>query len=187
MWFSSMMPSWVSSWLRYWGLMDKKGKMVFLGLDNAGKTTLMGLLANGELKYYTPTMLPTSEHFTMGGVKFTAFDLGGHVQARRVWSDYCMAMDGLVFMVDTSDRYRMEEAGRELRALLEDPSMENIPVAILGNKIDRRDALGETDLMAALGIYKYLSTKNTVKLFLVSVVKRQGIKEAVQWLATFLD
>ena len=182
-----MIPFWVSSWLRYFGLMDKTGRLVFLGLDNAGKTTLMGLLANQEVKLYPPTMLPTSEHFALGGVKFTAFDLGGHVQARRIWSDYCMGTDGLVFMVDASDRHRLGEAGRELRTLLEDPSLESIPIAILGNKIDRTDALGETDLTAQLGIYDFLSSRKTVKVFLVSIAKRQGIKEAVRWLASFLD
>ena len=98
-----------------------------------------------------------------------------------------MGIDGLVFMVDASDRHRLGEAGRELRTVLEDPSMENIPVAILGNKIDRRDALGETDLTALLGIYEFLSSRKTVKVFLVSIVKRQGIKEAVRWLDSFLD
>ena len=194
MWFSisNILPSWFSSWLRYWGLMDKKGKLVFLGLDNAGKTTLLGLLSQEEVKHHPPTMLPTSEQVRVGMVRFTAFDLGGHKQARRIWSNYCIDTDGLVFMVDTSDRDRVEEAGRELRAVLEDSYIKEIPVAVLGNKMDRKDAMGETELIARLGMSKFLQNNNNnnnnirVKVFMVSVIKRQGVTEAVQWLANWM-
>ena len=157
MWVSiyNMIPSWVSSWLGYWGLINKKGKLVFLGLDNAGKTTLLGLLSQEEVKHHPPTLLPTSEQVMVGSVRFTAFDLGGHKQARRIWNNYCIDTDGLVFMVDSSDRDRVEEAGRELTAVLEDSDMKEIPVAVLGNKQDRRDAMGETELIAKLGIYQF--------------------------------
>ena len=53
-------------------------------------------------------------------------------------------------MVDTSDRDRVEEAGRELRAVLEDSNIQEIPVAVLGNKMGRKDAMGETELIAKL-------------------------------------
>ena len=62
-------------------------------------------------------MHPTQEEVKFGGIVFTTVDLGGHSQARRVWADYCIAADGLVFLVDSSDPARLPEARQELQVL----------------------------------------------------------------------
>lgn len=183
-------------WLQYLGLMNKSGKLMFLGLDNAGKTTLLHMLKDNKMGVHEPTLHPTSEQLTMGNISFTTYDLGGHCQARKVWKDYFPAVDGIVFLVDAADPERMNEAKAELDSLLTDEQVANAPVLVLGNKIDRQQACSEQALREFFQLrttgkgqvpLDSLGGARPVELFMCSVLKKQGYGEGFRWLSQYIN
>eukprot|EP00042_Codosiga_hollandica_P047343 m.511605 g.511605 ORF g.511605 m.511605 type:complete len:193 (+) comp57429_c0_seq1:4287-4865(+) len=191
---------WVLDWfwsaLAYLGLTSKSGKLVFLGLDNAGKSTLLHLLRNDRLATVNPTLHPTSEELSIGGVTFTTYDLGGHKQARRVWKQYFPAVDAIVFLIDSNDRERFLEAKEELDSLLTDEQVKDAPILVLGNKIDIPGAAGEDELRSVMGLHGQTTGKGQIprkelrarplELFMCTVKGKQGYGEGFRWLAQYL-
>lgn len=133
---------------------------------------------------------------SLGSIRFTTFDLGGHLQARRVWRDYFPAVDAIVFLLDAADRDRMPEAKQELDSLLTDEQLSNCPVLILGNKIDKPGACSEDEIRGYFGLHAQTTGKGKIartelagrplELFMCSVLKRQGYGEGFRWLSQYI-
>lgn len=187
--------NWIYSALNALGLYNKNAKILFLGLDNAGKTTLMHMLKDERLVTLQPTQMPTSEELQIAGVNFKAFDLGGHEIARKVWKDYYAKVDAIVYLVDAADRDRFPESQRELIGLLSDDGLAGVPFLVLGNKIDLPYAVGEEELRHSLGLAAHTTGKGKVALdpntraievYMCSVAKRMGYGDGFKWMSQYI-
>lgn len=175
------------------GLYNKSGKILFLGLDNAGKTTLLHMLKSEKIGIHQPTQHPNTEELTMGNISFKAIDLGGHELARRLWRDYFTSdVSAVVFLVDAADRQRFSEANRELHALLAEEELQKIPFLVLGNKIDKAAAVSEQELKHYLGLEGLTTGKQNLKntgeirpleVFMCSIANGTGYGDGFRWLS----
>lgn len=173
--------------LGYLGLYTKKANIVFLGLDNAGKTALLHVLKNDRVTQTKPTIHPHSEELKMGNLKLNTYDLGGHETARKIWKDYFPAVHAILYLVDSVDVKRFPEARKELEKILSTPELVNIPVAILGNKIDMSGAVSIEELKEGLN-YDEIVAKETrpMEIMMVSVTKKIGYSSALEWISSHL-
>ena len=149
-----------SSWRGWWykalakfGIFLKKGRLLVLGLDNAGKSTLLTVLLRNEVVPTAPTHQPVTDVIKVGHMKLRAVDMGGHEIARRMWLQYSHEADGIVYIVDAVDRERFEEAAVELHKLLAASALPpGAPVLILANKVDLPHAATQEELWYSLGL-----------------------------------
>jgi GTP-binding protein SAR1 len=197
--FTSEEMGWFTWIWDFWNSVfgSKTGKILFLGLDAAGKTTLLGKLATDQVHVHRPTFHPNVEELTLGGIRLKTIDMGGHLEARRLWKDYFTKVDGVVFIVDAANPDRFEEAKKELDMLLQTEELAKTPFVILGNKIDNPRAISEEQLIAALGLQgmqtgkakKVAADSNTrpLEVYMVSVIKKVGYGDAFRWLSQYLQ
>lgn len=175
------------------GGFTKPGKILFLGLNNAGKTTLLKVLKTDKLGSYEPTIHPNTDELQIGNVTLTAIDLGGHDFGRKIWENYYTNdISAIVFLVDSADEKSFDTAREELGRVMETEILQNVPILILGNKIDKRSAVSEDNLVHSLGLYgkltgkKEKSTKRPVELFMCSIISQMGYGDGFRWLSTYL-
>ena len=115
-------------------------KLLVLGLDSAGKTTLLYRLMKKAAKVQ-PTGTYNVETVAYGGRSFALVDVGGSQAARLEWSGHFANSNGIVFVVDCQAKDRLQEAHDELQKLLRGPQLARLPLLVFANKQDAEEAV----------------------------------------------
>mmetsp|Transcript_16779 Transcript_16779/g.48865 ORF Transcript_16779/g.48865 Transcript_16779/m.48865 type:complete len:187 (-) Transcript_16779:402-962(-) len=183
MWIIDWLRDVLTNFLASIGFLNKEADIILIGLDNAGKTTLLSRLANDAFEMFPPTERPRKDEFQVAGVRFRAWDLGGHEAVRQVWDDFLPTTGGVVFVVDAADADRLQECEDELSALALDTQLYGVPMAVLFNKSDLPFALSDEELFTALEWTAVAQREGPTQAFRTSVLNGTGYTEALQWLA----
>ncbi|KAI9205066.1 ADP-ribosylation factor family-domain-containing protein [Polychytrium aggregatum] len=132
---------------------EKEMRLLMLGLDNAGKTTILKKLNGEDITTISPTLgfnIKTLEH---KDYKLNIWDIGGQKSIRSYWRNYFEQTDGLVWVVDSADRAdRLEDCKRELQSLLQEERLAGASLLIFANKADLPSALGAQEIREILSL-----------------------------------
>jgi ADP-ribosylation factor protein 1 len=160
-------------------------RMIMLGLDSAGKTTILYNLKLGEIVTTIPTI-----GFNVETVKYKNFDLviwdiGGQDKIRKLWNYYYTGAKGLIFVVDSSDYNRLEEARDVLLDILNNDILNGIPILVYANKQDQTNALEPVVIAEKLGLITIKSHPWFVQGSCAT--SGDGLVEGLDWFASQLS
>lgn len=165
-------------------LLGKKDvRMLMVGLDAAGKTTILYQLKMGETVKTIPTIGFNVETLDYKGLNFTVWDVGGQDKIRVLWRHYYQNTDGLIFVVDSNDKDRVEDAAEELKKMLAEEELKDCVVLVMANKQDLSGALSPNEITKKLGLE---SLKRPWLVQGTSATTGQGLKEGLDWMASVL-
>jgi len=163
---------------------NKEMRVVMLGLDAAGKTTILYKLHIGEVLSTVPTLGFNVEKVQYKNVMFTVWDVGGQEKLRPLWRHYFNNTDGLIFVVDSLDRDRVDRAKEEFTSIINDPFMRNSAILIFANKQDMKNCLSAAEIAERMGLAELRGRRWHVQ----SAVATQGLGlyEGLDWLSDTL-
>ncbi|XP_019329388.1 PREDICTED: ADP-ribosylation factor-like protein 3 isoform X1 [Aptenodytes forsteri] len=137
------------------GSPEQELRIVLLGLDNAGKTTLLKRLASEEVSTITPTQGFNIKSVHSHGFKLNVWDIGGQRSIRPYWRKYLGSTDLLIYVIDSADQKRFEETGQELAELTEESSLTGVPLLVFANKQDLVTAAPTAEIAEGLSLHTY--------------------------------
>ncbi|XP_074560717.1 ADP-ribosylation factor-like isoform X1 [Curcuma longa] len=187
---------------RFFGLVEMRVAM--LGLDAAGKTTILYKLHIGEVLSTVPTIGFNVEKVQYKNVVFTVWDVGGQEKLRPLWRHYFSNTDALlrmeihsnfgttdcnmsshwIYVVDSLDRERIGKAREEFQTIIRDPFMLNSVILVFANKQDLKGAMTPMEVSEGLGLYDL--RHRTWHIQGTCALAGDGLYEGLDWLVTAL-
>ena len=169
-------------------LFKKKLQIVMLGLDNSGKTTLLYRMKHKQDIHKTkPTTAFNVETISVfKNIKFMMWDTAGHDDVRPLWRAYVRKSDAMIFVIDSSDSSRFDEARVELDSILSSTESHGIPLLILANKQDLETSVSTIELSRKLDLD---SLNNSVNWHMHPTSGRygEGVQDALVQLAEMIS
>lgn len=169
---------------RLWGG-NKDHRVLILGLDGAGKTTILYKLQLGEVVSTVPTVGFNVETLTYKNLTFNVWDLGGQTSIRPYWRCYYADTAAVIFVVDSTDKDRLETSATELKTMLKEDELADSALLVFANKQDQPGALDAAEISNALGLADLKERSWTIVP--CSAVRGDGLHEGMDWLADVIS
>ena len=155
-------------------------KIIILGIQNAGKTTILYRLSIGQLVKTTPTIGSNVEEISYNNVKLQAWDLGGQESTRSIWSVYYVNTDAIIYVIDTHDD-NYDDSKIQFYKLLENETLKNAIILIYANK---QDLPGAKNVSEIIQIYELDTIKDHIwHIQPCSAQTGEGLITGMKWLS----
>eukprot|EP01017_Pseudomicrothorax_dubius_P047586 TRINITY_DN856_c0_g1_i3.p1 TRINITY_DN856_c0_g1~~TRINITY_DN856_c0_g1_i3.p1 ORF type:complete len:181 (-),score=36.55 TRINITY_DN856_c0_g1_i3:156-698(-) len=163
------------------GLFGKEDvRILMLGLDNAGKTTILYKLKLNKVVETVPTIGFTLQTVKCNNVELQVWDLGGQTGIRPFWRSYYPNTSGIIYVIDSLDKARMEISKQELMLVLQEEELKRAPILILANKQDLPGVMDEKEVSEYLELHTLKERQWAI--FKCSAVTSLGLQEGLEWL-----
>ncbi|XP_022861272.1 ADP-ribosylation factor 1-like [Olea europaea var. sylvestris] len=159
----------------------KEARILMVGLDAAGKTTILNKLKHGEVLPTSPTNGFNVETFEKNDVNFTIWDLGGGDTIRPLWRNYFQNTQGIIFVVDSNDKDRVAEARHELHKMLDEDELRDVALLVFANKQDLPHAMTIAEIADKLNLYSL--RKRHWYIQSTYAMSGKGLYEGLGWLS----
>ncbi|TYK12862.1 ADP-ribosylation factor 1 [Cucumis melo var. makuwa] len=160
----------------------KEMRILMVGLDAAGKTTILYKLKLGEIVTTIPTIGFNVETVEYKNVSFTVWDVGGQDKIRPLWRHYFQNTQGLIFVVDSNDKERISEARDELHRMLSEHELVDATVLVFANKQDLPNAMTVAEITDKLGLHSLRNRRWYIQA--TCATSGQGLYEGLDWLSS---
>mmetsp|Transcript_39035 Transcript_39035/g.72483 ORF Transcript_39035/g.72483 Transcript_39035/m.72483 type:complete len:183 (+) Transcript_39035:65-613(+) len=160
-------------------------RIVMVGLDAAGKTTVLFKLKLGEVVTTIPTIGFNVETVEYKNISFTVWDVGGQDKIRPLWRHYYQNTQGLIFVVDSNDRDRIEDAREELTKMLNEDEMRDAVLLVFANKQDLPNAMTAAEVTEKLGLHNLRHRQWFIQS--ACATTGDGLYEGLDWLSRTLS
>ncbi len=159
-----------------------KQHVAIIGLDAAGKTTIMKRILRSEYTLSKPTFGVNIEVYRYRTLEFVVWDLGGHAPIRKtLWKKFVTKAQVIVFVVDAADKKRFDLAKEVFYESLDNTDAD-APILFLANKSDKEDASSSIEVMEALELQKMTRSDRPFNMFRCSALTGEGLFTAWDWL-----
>jgi small GTP-binding protein len=157
-----------------------------LGLDSAGKTTLLYRLKLGEVQNTVPTIGFNVESVEYRNISFLVWDVGGQEKLRMLWRHYYESAKGLIFVVDSADVDRIDMARKELSKLVAAEELQDATILIFANKQDLPGAMSAQELAKGLNLSELLKNH---QWYIQPCIATEGkaLEQGLDWLSSTLS
>ncbi|KAI4822165.1 hypothetical protein KUCAC02_007724 [Chaenocephalus aceratus] len=160
---------------------SKEMRILMVGLDAAGKTTVLYKLKLGEVVTTIPTIGFNVETVEYKNINFTVWDVGGQDKIRPLWRHYFQNTQAVVFVVDSNDRERIGEAKEELMRMLAEDELADAKLLVFANKQDLPNAMNAAEITDKLALHTLCNRNWYIQA--TCATTGDGIYEGLNWLA----
>ncbi|XP_041500036.1 ADP-ribosylation factor-like protein 5C [Microtus oregoni] len=125
---------------------SQEHKVIIVGLDNAGKTTILYQFLSNEVVHTCSTIGSNVEEIVLQKTRFLMWDLGGQEALRSSWDTYYSSTEFVILVIYSTDRNRLPTAREELYKMLAHEALQDALVLIFANKQDVKDSMSPAEI-----------------------------------------